>query len=171
MIGIMSLEFYGILCICVFWIYLFSLGLLHTLVGLTTPFVPISSYTWSNCPLFLNPSASRSTCSKEVRHTIEPDIFLRRESKGPEGFLQADIQTKNIPAVAARPAAKDTLAYLIFSSGTTETSELSCHSRFRVCYNLHLTVPQLLPHLLRLPRLPPAPHARVPNNCDFLLGA
>lgn len=41
--------------------------------------------------------------------------------KGQKSFseLIADVQTKGIASVAVRSAAKDTLAYLVFSSGTT----------------------------------------------------
>jgi acyl-coenzyme A synthetase/AMP-(fatty) acid ligase len=46
---------------------------------------------------------------------------LGGKAKGRKSFseLVANAQTKSIPAIAVRPAAKDTLAYLVFSSGTT----------------------------------------------------
>jgi acyl-CoA synthetase (AMP-forming)/AMP-acid ligase II len=46
---------------------------------------------------------------------------LGGEAKGRKSFseLIADVHTKNIPAVAVRPATKDTLAYVMLSSGTT----------------------------------------------------
>ena len=46
---------------------------------------------------------------------------LDKHSKFRKGFgdLLDDARMKSIPTVSARPAAKDTLAYLVFSSGTT----------------------------------------------------
>jgi long-subunit acyl-CoA synthetase (AMP-forming) len=52
--------------------------------------------------------------------------------------LIADVQTKGIPAVAVRPAAKNTLAYLVFSSGTTGLPKGSCYSQFDTLSTCHL---------------------------------
>ena len=56
--------------------------------------------------------------------------------KGHKSFskLIADIQTKSVTSVAVRSATKDTLAYLLFSSGTTGLPKGAFHWQFQVVW-------------------------------------
>jgi long-subunit acyl-CoA synthetase (AMP-forming) len=107
--------------------------LMHSLLAITTPFAPISS----DIPFELNHLIKSSKCTRlfvhaQLLHKVLPVAnnagIPRSRIYILEGMAQGwkslselidNARTKNIVPVSIRPAAKETLAYLIFSSGTT----------------------------------------------------
>ena len=108
--------------------------LVHASVRLATPFAPISSYS---TPFELKHAlnltkVSRLFVDEKFLPTVEPvateigidpdHIYLMKgNSTGRKSFwsIIKDVRRKNILRVDARTATKNTLAYLVFSSGTT----------------------------------------------------
>lgn len=98
------------------------------------PFAPISSYS---TPFELKHALTLSKASrlfvdfkflknvlpvaKEIGMDLDKIYLINSEAKGKISVrsIIRDARNKHIPPVDIRPAAKDTLAYLIFSSGTT----------------------------------------------------
>lgn len=115
---------------------------MHSLIGLTTPFALISSYS---TPFELKHALELSRCTRLfVNARLIPAVLpvakkvgipsnriyvLGGYVKGQKSFsdMIGDAQTNNMPFVSTRPAVKDTLAYLIFSSGTTGLPKGPCH--------------------------------------------
>lgn len=109
--------------------------LMHSLLAITTPFAPISSeYT----PFELNDLIKLSKCTRLFVHVrllrkVLPVAksagipssrvhILEGTAEGSKSFselIDNAARTKNIVPVSIRPATKETLAYLVFSSGTT----------------------------------------------------
>jgi long-subunit acyl-CoA synthetase (AMP-forming) len=106
----------------------------HSLLGLTTPFALIPSYS---TPFELRHALNLTKCTRLfVSAQLLPLVLPVVEDAGMSSDriyiiggtacgrkslskLIEGARTKNTPAVAARPAVKDTLAYLVLSSGTT----------------------------------------------------
>jgi acyl-CoA synthetase (AMP-forming)/AMP-acid ligase II len=106
----------------------------HSLLGLTIPFAPISS---NFTPFELKHALELSKCTRLfIRDRLLPVVLplaknvgipsskiyiLGGSAKGRKSFSEMinDARTMCIPSVSARPATKNTLAYLMFSSGTT----------------------------------------------------
>jgi acyl-CoA synthetase (AMP-forming)/AMP-acid ligase II len=121
------------------------IALMHSLVGLPTPF---ASIPWYSKPFELKHALELSKCTRLfVNSSLLPLVLPMAEkvgipsskvyvlggtAKGRKSFseLVVNAQTKRIPAIAVRPAAKDTLAYLVFSSGTTGLPKGWCGSSF-----------------------------------------
>ncbi|KAI0785242.1 hypothetical protein C8Q75DRAFT_722835 [Abortiporus biennis] len=111
------------------------IALVHSLLIITTPFALISAYSTHHelvhsigivkpTVLFVHGSLLTAAlrAAKEL-HIPESRIFLL-EGTSPYPKLSFNdlvnsVQKRAIPRVAVRPATKDTLAYLVFSSGTT----------------------------------------------------
>jgi acyl-CoA synthetase (AMP-forming)/AMP-acid ligase II len=107
---------------------------MQSLLGLTTPFVSISSYS---TPFELKHALELSKCTrlfvtdrllplvlavaKDVGIPSSKIYILGGSAKGRKSFSEMinDARTKCMPFISARPATKNTLAYLVFSSGTT----------------------------------------------------
>ena len=107
---------------------------MHASVRLATPFAPISSYS---TPFELKHAlnltkVSRLFVDEKFLPTVEPvateigidpdHIYLMKgNSTGRKSFwsIIKDVRRKNILRVDARTATKNTLAYLVFSSGTS----------------------------------------------------
>ena len=108
--------------------------LVHASIRLATPFVPISSYsTPFELKYALNlTKATRLFVDEKFLTTVVPvatelgigpnHIYLmKRSSKGIKSLwsIIEDVRRKKILRVDTRAATKNTLAYLVFSSGTT----------------------------------------------------
>ena len=98
------------------------------------PFVPISSFstafelkhalTLSKATrLFVDAKFLKNVLSvaKEVGIDLNKIHLIKGEAEGRRSIrsIIRDVRNKQIPPVDIRPAGKDTLAYLIFSSGTS----------------------------------------------------
>ena len=107
---------------------------MHASIRLATPFVPISSYsTPFELKYALNLSkVTRLFVDEKFLTTVVPiatevgidpnHIYsMKGNSKDRKGFwsIIGDVKRKKISRVDARTATKNTLAYLVFSSGTT----------------------------------------------------
>jgi acyl-CoA synthetase (AMP-forming)/AMP-acid ligase II len=106
----------------------------HACVRLATPFAPISSYS---TPFELKHTLSltkvtRLFVDEKFLTTVMPVAIelgvdlnhiyvMKGNSKGRQSFwsIIQDVRKKKIPRVDVRNATKNTLAYLVFSSGTS----------------------------------------------------
>ncbi|KAF4577266.1 hypothetical protein EYR40_009365 [Pleurotus pulmonarius] len=109
-------------------------SLIHSLIMITTPFALISSYS---TPFELKHSLklSKATClfvqakylplalaaSKEAGISNRRIFVLGGRASGRTSFtdLKEHVRNEHIPRVSVRPAHRNTLAYLVFSSGTS----------------------------------------------------
>ncbi|KAG9227612.1 hypothetical protein CCMSSC00406_0000742 [Pleurotus cornucopiae] len=109
-------------------------SLIHSLIMITTPFALISSYS---TPFELKHSLklSGATClfvqakylplalaaSKEAGISNRRIFVLGGRASGRTSFteLKEHVRNEHIPRISVRPAHRDTLAYLVFSSGTS----------------------------------------------------
>jgi acyl-CoA synthetase (AMP-forming)/AMP-acid ligase II len=122
----------------------------HASVRLATPFVPISSLsTPFELKHALNLSkATRLFVDEKFLTTILPVAtelgmdpnhiyLLRGNSNGRKSFwsIIKDVRNKKISRVDVRTATKDTLAYLVFSSGTTGLPKGNESIHFLPCSN------------------------------------
>lgn len=107
---------------------------MHACVRLATPFAPISSYS---TPFELKHSLGLSKVTRlfvdaKYLKTVVPvakelgidqdHIYVLKgnvEGKKSLWSIIKDVRSKQIPPVDIRTATKDTLAYLVFSSGTS----------------------------------------------------
>lgn len=107
---------------------------MHSLLVITTPFALLSSYS---TPFELNHALQLSKATrlfvnvkllskvlpvaKKVGIPSSKIYILDGHAPGRKNFgdFVKLAQSKNIPRSAVRPATKDTLAYLVFSSGTS----------------------------------------------------
>ena len=107
---------------------------MHSCIFLTIPFAPISSYstpfelkhalTLSKVTrLFVDPKFLKNVLSvaKEIGMDLNKIYLIKGEAEGRKSIrsIIRDARNKQIPPVDVRPATKNTLAYLIFSSGTS----------------------------------------------------
>ena len=108
--------------------------MVHACIRLATPFVPISSYS---TPFELKHALNltKVTClfvdekffptvvlvAKEVGIDLAHIHVMKGSVKGRKSLwsIIKDVRRKKIPLVDIRIATKDTLAYLVFSSGTS----------------------------------------------------
>jgi acyl-CoA synthetase (AMP-forming)/AMP-acid ligase II len=101
---------------------------------ITTPFVPISSYSTpfelkhaltlsKPTRLFIDAKFLKNVLpvAKEIGMDVNKIHLIKGEAQGRRSIpsIIRDVRNKQIPPVEIRPAARDTLAYLIFSSGTS----------------------------------------------------
>jgi len=111
---------------------------------ITTPFALISSYS---TPFELKHALTLSKATslfvdtkflpavlpaaKEVDLPLNKIFVLTGHAKGRKSLsdLVKDVKAKSIPTVAVRQANKDTLAYFVFSSGTTGLPKGKVHGR------------------------------------------
>ena len=108
--------------------------MVHALIRLATPFVPISSYSTpfelkhalnltKPTRLFVDEKCLTTVLPVATELGMDPNhIYLMKGNlNGRKNFrsIIKDVRSKKIPRVDARTVTKDTLAYLIFSSGTT----------------------------------------------------
>jgi len=108
--------------------------IVHSLLALATPFSLISAYSTrfellhafrisKLTRLFVQPKYLQAALSaaKEVGLSAKKIYVLEGEAKGYRslsGMIER-VQKVNIPQLAPRAATRDTLAYLVFSSGTS----------------------------------------------------
>ena len=107
---------------------------MHSCLFITLPFAPISSYstpfelkhalTLSKATrLFVDAKFLKNVLSvaKEIGMDLNKIHIVKGETEGRRSIrsIIREVRNKQIPPVDIRPAAKDTLAYLIFSSGTS----------------------------------------------------
>ena len=107
---------------------------MHSCIFLTIPFAPISSYstafelkhalTLSKITrLFVDPKFLKNVLSvaKEIGMDLNKIYLIKGEAEGRRSIrsIIRDARNEQIPPVDIRPANKNTLAYLIFSSGTS----------------------------------------------------
>ncbi|KIJ27498.1 hypothetical protein M422DRAFT_190935, partial [Sphaerobolus stellatus SS14] len=111
--------------------------LVHALLGITVPFVLFSSYATSHeLKHFLNRSKSTHifvhadlleaflSVAREEDFPFENIFILEGQDKSDLNFrsldnLIAEVRRNQLPKEPVRAAGKDTLAYLVFSSGTS----------------------------------------------------
>ncbi|KAF5377817.1 hypothetical protein D9615_006732 [Tricholomella constricta] len=129
--------------------------ILHSLLAITTPFALISSYS---TPFELKHALELSKATmlfvnarllplvlpvaKKVGIPSSKIFVLEGRAKGRKSFsdLIETAQTRKIPAVAPRDANKDTLAYLIFSSGTSGLPKAVMISHGNIIYSIGQSV-------------------------------
>lgn len=107
---------------------------MHSCISITIPFALISSYstpfelkhalTVSNATrLFVDAKFLKTVLpvAKEIGMDLSKIYLVKGEGEGRRNIqsIIRDTRNRQIPPVDVRPAAKDTLAYLIFSSGTS----------------------------------------------------
>ncbi|KAG5642539.1 hypothetical protein DXG03_002577 [Asterophora parasitica] len=127
------------------------IAILHSLLAITTPFALISSYS---TPFELKHALELSKATvlfvdanllplvlpvaKKVGIPSSKIFVLEGHAKGRKNFgdLIEDAHTRKIPAVAPREARKDTLAYLIFSSGTSGLPKAVMISHGNIIYTV-----------------------------------
>lgn len=120
---------------------------------IATPFALISSYS---TPFELKHALTLSKATsifvdakflpavlpvaKEVGLPTEKIFVLTGHTKGRKSLsgLVKDVKAKSIPTVAVRQANKDTLAYLVFSSGTSGLPKGKVHGRSTIDANIRL---------------------------------
>ena len=110
------------------------IALVHSLLIITTPIALFSAYgtpfelaraldTCKPTKLFVQPSLlpNALAAAKETGLSEENIFILEGKAAGIQSFqdLIDGVKFRNIPRVSVRPASKTTLAYLVFSSGTT----------------------------------------------------
>jgi acyl-CoA synthetase (AMP-forming)/AMP-acid ligase II len=110
------------------------IALIHSLMVITVPYAMLSSYSTpfelshgfrlsKITRLFVHPNllAVAVTVAKEVGFPEDKIYILGDHVPGRTTFDQLvnHVRKSRIPWVAVRPAKKDTLAYLVFSSGTS----------------------------------------------------
>jgi acyl-CoA synthetase (AMP-forming)/AMP-acid ligase II len=108
--------------------------LVHSCVFITTPCALISSYSTAfelkhaltlskTTRLFVDAKFLKNALSvaKEIGMDLNKIYLVKGEAEGRRSIrsIIRDARIKHIPPVDIRPAVKDTLAYLIFSSGTS----------------------------------------------------
>ena len=122
--------------------------LIHSLLAITTPFALIPS----GVPFELNHLIKSSKCTRlfvhvQLLHKVLPVAknagipsskvyILEGTADGWKSLSELidNARIKNIVPVSVRPAAKETLAYLIFSSGTTGLPKGWTRSCRRLCF-------------------------------------
>lgn len=107
---------------------------MNSLLTITTPFALLPSHSKQFelvhllklsqlSKLFVQPKylESARAASKQVGLSEDNIFLLEGASPGKISLddLIRDVEERKVPAVDIRPAEKDTLAYLVFSSGTT----------------------------------------------------
>jgi acyl-CoA synthetase (AMP-forming)/AMP-acid ligase II len=99
-----------------------------------TPFELKHAFKLSKCTrLFVNDRLLPLVLpiAKKVGIPSSKIYILGGSAMGRKSFSELinGARRKNIPSISARPAAKDTLAYLMFSSGTTGLPKGQCYSK------------------------------------------
>ena len=107
---------------------------MHSCIFITIPFVPISSYSTAFelkhaltltkvTRLFVDAKFLKNVLpvAKEIGMDLDRIYLMKGKVEGRRSIRSIinDTRNKQIPPVDVRPASKDTLAYLIFSSGTS----------------------------------------------------
>ena len=107
---------------------------MHACIRLATPFVPISCYSTpfelrhalnltKITRLFVDEKFLTTVLpvAKELGMNLNHIYVIKGDTKGKKSFwdIIKDVKTKKIPPVDVRTATEDTLAYLVFSSGTS----------------------------------------------------
>ena len=125
---------------------------MHSLLAITTPFALLSSYATrfelihalrlsKATRLFVHPKLLPLVlpAAKEVGISSRKVYVLGAHVRGRQSFSEMidHAETHDIPVVPARPARKDTLAYLIFSSGTSGLPKGARYCIASVAANLH----------------------------------
>lgn len=127
--------------------------LAHALLALTIPFTPLSSVSTSAeleqllrkagvTRLFVHPSfLERALQAAHAVGVPQDCIYLLEGSskscRSLDDFIGA---TAHVPTVGVRPVTKDTVAYLLFSSGTTGLPKPVVVSHASVCFQIEQNV-------------------------------
>ncbi|RDB14659.1 putative 4-coumarate--CoA ligase 1 [Hypsizygus marmoreus] len=129
--------------------------LVHSLLAITTPFALISSHS---TPFELKHALELSKATrlfvdaqllslvlpvaKKVGIPQSKIYILAGKHKGHKSFAELidHARTRQLPTVSPRPASKDTLAYLIFSSGTSGLPKAVMISHGNIIYSIGQSV-------------------------------
>ncbi|KAF8523326.1 hypothetical protein BU17DRAFT_74985 [Hysterangium stoloniferum] len=100
--------------------------ILHALLVISTPFAPFSSY---------------ATHPREMNFPEENIFILEGEVQSPHQFKSLDslievVRSNRIPREPVRPVAHDTIAYIVFSSGTSGLPKAVMISHSNLCASL-----------------------------------
>ncbi|CCM01886.1 uncharacterized protein FIBRA_03957 [Fibroporia radiculosa] len=125
--------------------------LLHSLLVIATPFALLSAFATSYelaqalrtskvTRLFVQPSflPTALQAAREVGLPEDRIIVFAERFGGRQSFhdLIDNVRARRIPRVPVKPVSKDTLAYLVFSSGTSGLPKAVMISHGNVCFSL-----------------------------------
>ncbi|KAF8887153.1 hypothetical protein BD779DRAFT_1672909 [Infundibulicybe gibba] len=157
--------------------------LVHSLFAITTPFALISSYSTSfelkhalslakPTRLFVSARyiALILPLAREAGISSRNIYVLGGHTRGRKSFSEMidDVRAKKIPREPVRPAEKDTLAYLVFSSGTSGLPKAVMISHHNIMYSLgQMAVIAQTVAEVYTPPTPPTPEG-IPITLAFL---
>jgi long-subunit acyl-CoA synthetase (AMP-forming) len=126
--------------------------IMYALWGLTVPICPLSSYSTvvelqhllrdsTATRLFVHPrllpmaleAASKTGLREDRIYILEGNVSGRKSLSE----MIDDIQSRKTPAVQSRPVQYNTLAYLLFSSGTSGVPKCVMVSHTNVIFQMH----------------------------------
>lgn len=157
--------------------------LVHACIRLATPFIPLSSYSTPYefkhalslskvTHLFVDEKFLETVvpAAKELGIDLNHIYVMKGNARGRKGFesIINDVRRKKIPPVDIRTATKDTLAYLVFSSGTSGLPKAVMISHSNIIYSLGQTIVSMEVAARVYTPPPPANPEGIPLTLAFL---